>query len=304
MVSFRQLIAIVGPTCTGKTELSIQLAKELKGEIIALDSRTIYRKMDIGTAKPTPKQQEEIKHHALDILEPSRFFTVSEYVQVARAAIDDILARGKLPIVCGGTGLYAQALLEGIQIPPVPPQHELRLELNCFADRNSNEALHRWLSKMDAVAAGRLNINDRRRIIRALEVCLVTGQPFSLLSSKGEPPLQTLWVGLKWNSRSEHKKLITERLHKQLESGLLAEIARLWQETSYRPILSNAVNYKEFIPYLGRTQNWEDACQQCIQNNYQLARKQMMWFGARSSINWLILDDLPTSTRLSRILEL
>lgn len=304
MVSIKQLIAIVGPTCTGKTELSLKLAEKLDGEIVALDSRTIYRKMDLGTAKPTLKQQKAIKHHALDLLDPNRFFTVSEYVQVARAAIDDILNRGKLPIICGGTGLYAQALLEGINIPPVPPQNELRQELNYFADKNSNEALHRWLLKMDAGAANRLNINDRRRIIRALEVCLVTGQPFSLLASKGDPPFHTNWLGLTWDNRLLHKKLIAERLQGQLESGLLEEVRSLWQEPQYRPILSNAVNYKEFIPYFDNTINRENACQQCIQDNFQLARKQMIWFRARPSIKWLILDDLSPKQLLQKALEL
>jgi tRNA dimethylallyltransferase len=304
MDSFKQLIAVVGPTCTGKTELSIELAKKLQGEVVASDSRTIYKKMDIGTAKPTPEQQHTIKHHALDILEPNRFFTVSEYVQIARPAINSILSAGKLPIICGGTGLYARALLEGIQIPPVPPQPDLRQELNDFAEKNSNEALYAWLNKLDSTTADRLNINDRRRIIRALEVCLVTGKPFSLLATKGDPPFQSLWIGLKWNNRSQHKELIAKRLYRQLDSGLLDEIKELWSEPKYRPLLSSAVNYKEFIPYLHKTISWEDACQQCIQDNYQLAKKQMIWFNANSSIKWLILDDSPAAALLSKALEL
>jgi len=304
MASFKQLIAIVGPTCTGKTDLSIELAKKFQGEIIALDSRTIYKKMDIGTAKPTLRQQTEAKHHALDILEPTRFFTVSEYIEIARAAIEDIQGRGKLPIICGGTGLYARALLEGIQIPAVAPQPDLREELSHFADRNGNEALLRRLEKLDPTAANKLNVNDRRRVIRALEVCLVTGQTFSSLASKGNPPFRALWIGLKWNDRIAHKKLIAERLEMQLESGLLSEVQELWNEPQYRELLRNAVNYKEFIPYLEKTISLEDTRQQCIQDNYQLARKQMIWFGANSSINWLTLDDLDKFELLSKIIEL
>jgi tRNA dimethylallyltransferase len=260
--------------------------------------------MDIGTAKPTPKQQADAKHYALDILEPTRFFTVSEYVEVARPIVDDILNRGKLPIICGGTGLYARALLEGIQIPAVAPQPELREELSHFADKNGNDALLLRLNQLDPKAASKLNVNDRRRIIRALEVCMVTGQPFSSLAIKGTPPFRTLWIGLKWNDRAAHKKLIDERLEMQLESGLLSEVQELWKEPQYRDILRNAVNYKEFIPYLDKTVSWQDTRQQCIQDNYQLARKQMIWFGANSAIKWLVLDDLANFELLSKIMAL
>lgn len=299
-----QLIAIVGPTCTGKTELSLQLAEKLHGEIVALDSRTVYKKMDIGTAKPSLEEQRGIKHHALDILDPTRFFSVSEYVRVARPAIEGIIARGKLPIVCGGTGLYARALLEGIEIPPVPPQEELRKELNYFADKHGNGALHSWLNTVDPAAANRLNVNDRRRIVRALEVFLITGKPISVLASKGDPPFKTLWIGLSWRDRSLHKNFIAERLRLQLQKGLLEEVEGLWKEPVFHLIINNAVNYKEFIPYFAKNTNLENAYQQCIRDNFHLARKQMIWFRAHPSINWIALDDLHSQKPLADILHL
>jgi len=297
-------IAIVGPTCTGKTDLSIKLAQRFNGEIVALDSRTIYQRMDIGTAKPTSKQQKTIKHHAINILEPNRFFTVAEYVKIATAAINDILSRGKLPILCGGTGLYARALLEGIQIPAIAPHPELREELNKLADSQGNRALHNKLAELDPVSASKLSLNDRRRIIRALEVSMVSKQAFSQLAKKGNPPYQTTWIGLTWQERALHKELITKRLNEQLAGGLLEEIEALWKNPSYQAIISNSVNYKEFISHLSKNESLEDACKLCIRSNFQLARKQMIWFRARSFVNWLLVDGRSSEEILSSAIKL
>jgi tRNA dimethylallyltransferase len=285
------VLAIVGPTCTGKTDLSIELAQRFNGEIIALDSRTIYKKMDIGTAKPTTDQQNKIKHYAIDLTEPTRFFTVAEYIKVASEAIRIITSKGKLPILCGGTGLYARALLEGIQIPEIAPQEELRLQLNELANKNGNAALLSRLAELDSVAAGRLNLNDRRRIIRALEVCIVSGKPFSQIAIQGELPFQTTWIGLNWSDRDLHRRIISARLGKHLEEGLVEEVTELWKNEQYHEILSNSVNYKEFVPYIDKNKSLEEACAECVRSNFQLARKQMMWFRARSFINWITLEN-------------
>ncbi len=298
------VIAIVGPTCTGKTDLSIELAKKLNGEIVALDSRTIYKRMDIGTAKPSTEQQNTIKHYCLDILEPERFFTVAEYVDEANKAIRTILTQGKLPILCGGTGLYARALLEGIQIPAVEPQSKLRNELNEFADEKGNEELHAKLATIDPDTANKLNINDRRRIIRALEVSMISGQPFSQLATQGMPPYSTLWLGLTWSNREKHKALITKRLQNHIAEGLLEEVQKLWQNAAYQPILSNSINYKEFIAYLNKTESLNESSEQCIKNNFQLARKQMMWFKARQFINWIAIDEISTQECFNKALKI
>jgi tRNA dimethylallyltransferase len=298
------VIAIVGPTCTGKTDLSISLAQKLNGEIVALDSRTIYKKMDIGTAKPTIEQQNKIKHYAIDIVEPKYFFTVAEYLNIAINAINTIIKKGKLPILCGGTGLYARALLEGIQMPTVQPKLELRAELNSLADQKGNTELYTKLVGLDPVTAGRLNINDRRRIIRALEVCLTTGKPFSQLATKVDLPFRTTWIGLNWNDRSMHKKIITQRFEKHLAAGLLKEVSNLWQNNDYRPVLSNSVNYKEFIPYIEQKTSLEEVQEECIKNNFQLARKQMIWFRARSFINWIQFDEFDLRSIMDKSLKM
>jgi tRNA dimethylallyltransferase len=285
------VIAIVGPTCTGKTDLSIALAQKLNGEIVALDSRTIYKKMDIGTAKPSVEEQNKIKHYALDLIEPIRFYTVAEYIKIASDAINKISAQGKLPILCGGTGLYARALLEGIQIPAVEPQTELRAQLEELAKQKGNAEVHSKLAEIDPVTAARLNVNDLRRIIRALEVSIVSGKPFSQIAVQVEPPYQTTWIGLNWKNRDLHKKIISERLKKHLQAGLVEEVVGLWQHTNYQAVLSNSINYKEFIPYINTNQSLDEANAQCIKNNFQLARKQIMWFKTRPFINWILLDE-------------
>ena len=293
------VIAIVGPTCTGKTDLAIALAQKLNGEIVALDSRTIYKKMDIGTAKPSTGQQNAIKHYALDVIEPNRFFTVAEYLKVATDAIDTITAQGKLPILCGGTGLYARALLEGIQIPAIEPDLALRAQLDELANEKGNAELLSRLSKIDPVSASRLNINDRRRIIRALEVSTISGKPFSQLATQGELPFQTTWIGLNWRDRILHKTILVERLKKHVQDGLLEEVTSLWQNRDYQNVLSNSINYKEFIPYINNSETIDEACAQCIKNNFQLARKQMIWFRARPFINWILLDETHSITTIT-----
>ncbi len=218
---------------------------------------------------------------------------------MAKEAINIIIAQNKLPILCGGTGLYARALLEGIQIPAVKPQAELRKELDELANEKGNPELHLRLSKLDPLSASRLNVNDRRRIIRALEVSLTIGKPFSQLAVQGEPPFNTTWIGLNWQDRELHKKIIAERLQTHLQAGLVEEVTNLWQNSAYRDVLNNSVNYKEFIAYIDGTESLDEACTLCIKSNFQLARKQMMWFRARNFIKWILLDEAQSITKVT-----
>lgn len=298
------VVAIVGPTGTGKTALSIQLAQRLNGEIVACDSRTIYQYMNIGTAKPTLAQQASIKHHLIDVLEPARFFSIAEYKVLAANVIDDIINRGKVPIVCGGSGLYARALLEGIEIPSVPAQPELRNMLNALASEKGNAHLYEKLKELDPKTAERLNLNDRLRIVRALEVSLITGRPFSSLSKKLKPPFPTLWIGLSVGQRTLHREMLSARLADQLQQGLLEEVFGLWAQPRYKAVLANAVNYKEFLPYINGNETLEQVKQQCLINNSRLSRKQMTWFRANRAIEWMKVDEARTETILAQIIEL
>jgi tRNA dimethylallyltransferase len=298
------LIALVGPTCTGKTDLSIVLAEKLNGGVVLCDSRTIYCKMDIGTAKPTVQQQSRVPHFMIDLIEPERFYSVAEYKEGAEIILQELGSKSQVPIVCGGTGLYARALLEGIDIPAVPPQVELRKSLNEFADLNGNDALHSKLELLDPKTAKRLSANDRIRVIRALEVSLVAGKPFSELAGRSKSAHRTLWIGLGWSDRAKHKAALTERFDQQVQQGLLDEVENLFGHREYEKVLLRALNYKEFFPYLNGAIDLQEVRQNCITSNFQLSRKQMIWFRANSKINWFAVDEMSAEDICERVLKL
>jgi len=259
--------------------------------------------MDIGTAKPTKIEQEMVPHHLIDVLVPDRFFSVAEYKMTATCAIDDIVQRGKVPIICGGTGLYARALLEGIDIPSVPPQPELRQKLNCEANEKGNAYLLGQLKELDPLAAQRLNSNDRIRIIRALEVSLVSGKPFSSLAGKSEPLYDTHWIGLCMQDRALHKEMIAKRLAEQIAAGLVEEMRELWAKPPFQAVLRSAINYKEFIPCIEGKESLEAVESQCLLHNFQLARKQMIWFKANDKIQWFAMDEMDQDKIFAQIIE-
>jgi tRNA dimethylallyltransferase len=304
MPPLHPVIALVGPTCSGKTALSLSLAEKLGGEIVACDSRTIYKRMNLGTAKPTALEQKRAPHHMIDLLEPDRFYSVAEYKERADEIMLEIFERSAVPIVCGGTGLYARALLEGIGIPSVPPQVEMRRELVLLAERDGNTALHAVLQEIDSVTAERLNANDRVRIIRAIEVSKVAGKPFSDLIFKAEPNYETLWIGLFWRERQKQRLAISNRFDMQLEDGLLEEVKALAHEKAFEPVLRRAVNYKEFFPLLEGKSSLESVRTECILHNFQLSRKQMVWFRANKQINWFAVDEFSIEEICRKVLEI
>jgi tRNA dimethylallyltransferase len=284
------VVAIVGPTCTGKTVLSLKLAELFHGEIIACDSRTIYRQMDIGTAKPSPAEQATIRHHMLDVVDPAEVYTVAQYKEAAQQAVDQAGKRGRLPIICGGTGFYARALLEGLEIPAVEPQQQLRAELKRQAEEHGNEYLVEKLAKLDPLSASRINTNDLFRLVRAIEVSTVLGRPFSELAGRVDPPYRTVWIGLTVDDRSILQKRIKERFRAQMQAGLLEEVERLLKSYGPCQTLANTVNYKEFVNYLQGTCSRAQAEELCLLHNNQLARRQLIWFRSNSQICWLPVD--------------
>ncbi len=300
----KPVIAIVGPTASGKTALSLKLAEKLPVEIVACDSRTIYRRMDIGTAKPSAEEQDKVRHHLLDVADVSETYTVANYKEEAGKAIDDIHARGKIPIVCGGTGLYTRALLEGLSIPEVSPNQELRDELNDFADKNGNDQLFQRLLELDPVTAGRLNTNDRYRVVRALEVSITLGKPFSQAATLKPAPYPTIWVGLGVNNRQYIKDLIESRLDEQFNAGLIDEVKELLSDFGPTRALFNAVPYKEVIAYLDGNISLDEAKQDALKHNYQLARRQIMWFRANENTNWFMVDVEDREKVFSQVWEL
>jgi len=300
----KPVIAIVGPTASGKTALSLQLAERLPVEIVACDSRTIYRRMDIGTAKPSAEEQAKVVHHLLDVADIDETYTVANYKQQATAAIDDIHSRNKIPIVCGGTGFYSRALLEGLSIPEVSPNPSMRKELNEFADENGNEKLMARLVEVDPLAAAKLNVNDRFRIVRALEVSFTLGKPFSEAATLKPAPYPTLWIAMGVSNRQYIKDLISKRLEEQFAAGLMDEVSALLADYGPTRALLNAVPYKEVIAYLDGNCSLDQARQDALKHNYQLARRQLMWFRANEKTHWFNVDLEDREKIFSQVSEL
>jgi len=243
------LLAIVGPTAVGKTALSLHLAEAFSGEIVSADSRSFYRGMDIGTAKPTLEERARVPHHLIDIADPDETVGLAEYQDMAYAAIDGIHAREKLPLLVGGTGQYVQAVLEGWRMPRVAPHPDLREELERKAERESPYALHNWLKRLDPEAAAGIHPHNVRRVVRALEVCLVTGQPITDQQGKEPPPYHILQIGLTMDREALYTRA-DRRLQRMIEAGLVEEVQRLLTRGyDWRFPAMSAVGYAEFQSY-------------------------------------------------------
>jgi tRNA dimethylallyltransferase len=285
------LVAIVGPTAVGKTALAIALARRLSGEIVNADSRQIYRSMNIGTAKPTPAEQALAPHHLIDIIAPDEPYSLAIYQEQSLSAIAAISARGHLPLLVGGTGQYVAAVLEGWNIPRVAPQPELRARLEAEAEAEGTAALYDRLLQVDPAAAGKIEPNNRRRIIRALEVYETTGATISAQQSKTPPPYRivTLWLTL---DRAALYRRIDERVDAMVAAGLVDEVHSLL-ERGYDwslPALSS-LGYKEFRPYVEGSAPLAECIQRLKFNTHAFVRKQDMWFKRLPHCAQLPADD-------------
>ena len=224
-----RIICIAGPTASGKTALAVELAKELNGEVVSCDSMQVYRRMDIGTAKPTKEEMQGIVHHMIDVAEPDEDFSVSRYCEMAAPIVDDILARGKTAVIAGGTGLYMDSLIRGNAFAPFPATG-VRERLEAQADAEGMESMLEWLRSVDPASAARLHLSDRKRIIRALEVFLETGETITEHNRKTQsipPKYNPLWLGLDFADRAELYHRIDLRVDIMLEIGLISEIKSL-----------------------------------------------------------------------------
>jgi tRNA dimethylallyltransferase len=268
------LLVVVGQTAVGKTELSLRLAEIFDGEIVSADSRLFYRGMDVGTAKPSPAEQARVPHHLIDIREPDRPITLGEYQDLAYAAINAIQARGRLPLLVGGTGQYVRAVVEGWGIPRVPPRPRLREALAAL----DKEEVNRWLRTLDAAAAARIHPNNVRRVIRALEVTLVKGRPITDLQRKSPPPYDIGIIGL-YREREELYARIDRRVDQMMAEGLLAEVEAL-REAGYAPSLPamSGLGYRQLWDYLAGEMELEEAVQRIKFETHRFARQQNTWF--------------------------
>lgn len=282
------LLAIIGPTAAGKTELSLALAEALGGEVVSADSRQIYRGMDIGTAKATAEERARAPHHLLDIVNPDQILTLAEYQRLAYAAIAAIHARGRLPLLVGGTGQYVRAVLEGWRIPEVAPQPDLRAELEAEATAHGADALHARLAALDPVAAGRLDARNVRRVIRALEVCLTTGRRISELQTKSPPPYAVAQVGVT-RPRPELYARIDARVERMVAAGLVDEVRRL-ADAGYDwelPAMTG-LGYRQIGQYLRGEVPLDQAVALIKKGTRRFVQQQYNWFRpAAPAIRWV-----------------
>jgi tRNA dimethylallyltransferase len=275
------LIVIAGPTAVGKTECAIWIAQQLNAEIISADSMQVYRYLDIGTAKPSLEQQQAVRHHLIDVVEPDSDFSVSDYKTLFDETVPALMARGKLPLVTGGTGLYIRACLRSfLDGNPVQPNWELRNSLNLKAEAQGSSFLHQQLARVDPEAARRIHPNDLRRIIRALEVYEVLGEPISKLQiqQKNESPYHVLYIFLD-RERAELYQRIEARVDEMLGQGLLKEVESLL-ERGYRSDLKplQSLGYRQMIAYLQGQYSWETAVAAIKQETRNYAKRQLTWF--------------------------
>lgn len=293
------VVAVVGPTCTGKTELAIEIAGRLNGEIIACDSRTVYKYMDIGTAKPSAAERKGINHHMLDLVEPTEIYTAASYKADATKSLAQILQQGKLPIVCGGTGFYSRVLLEGFKIPEVEPQEDLRRELRELAENEGVEKVREILAQVDPDSLSKINERDLFRMTRAIEVSRVLGIPFSKAKGREDVPFEVLWFGLNLSDRELLRKRITDRMDHHIEIGVIEEIENLYRRFGKAKAIVNAVPYKEYVQYFDGELNLEEARLEAIKHNMELARRQSMWFRANKQMCWHYSD----TTEMRKIID-
>lgn len=280
----KPVLAVVGPTASGKTGLSIKLAQRFNGEVISVDSAQVYRGMDIGTAKVDAEEQGLVMHHLIDIRDPDQAFTMADFLVEANRCITQLHQQDKTPILCGGTGLYLRALLDHYKIPKAPPNPELRAELEAFLEQEGAEALHQRLAALDPVAAERIHPNNARYVMRAIEVSQATEAP--LKDQKAKPHYASLKLAIQWPREVLYER-INQRVDLMIEQGLLQEVKGLLEHYPNDLKAFSALGYKEFFPYLKGESSLEDCVAQLKQNTRNFAKRQLTWFRREADIHWL-----------------
>lgn len=295
------IICLAGPTASGKTALAVELAKEFDGEVVSCDSMQVYRRMDIGTAKPTKEEMQGIPHHMIDVASPEEDYSVSRYCAQAAPIVEDIVARGKTAIIAGGTGLYMDSLIRGNDFAPFPSTG-VRQRLEAQADAEGLEAMADWLRSVDPEAAER--IHDRKRILRALEVYLETGETITEHNRRTQaiPPRFTpVWLGLDFEDRQQLYDRIDLRVTKMLEMGLLEEIRELLASgVPEKATAMQAIGYKEFVDALASRETLEAAADQVRQSSRRYAKRQLTWFRRNKAMHWLIREKQTTGEDIFR----
>lgn len=299
------IVVIVGPTASGKTELSIELAKRIDGEIISGDSMQVYKYMDIGTAKVTPEEMDGVPHHLIDILNPDDAFSAYKFKNLAEALIDDITRRGKIPIIAGGTGLYIQSLIYNYELEDetITPEEEIIVKKKMKEiEQLDNQQLHDYLAQFDAISAENIHKNNRQRVLRAIEYYFKTKK---LLSNRKKVQqftenYDTLLIGIEMSRKILYSR-INKRVDIMLDHGLFKEVQQL-VEQGYESCQSmQAIGYKELIPVINGQMIYEDAVNELKQHSRQYAKRQMTWFKNKMNVHWLDKENMSLQMMLDEI---
>lgn len=289
-----KVIAVAGPTASGKTALAVEIAKHLDTEIISADSRQIFKEFDIATAKPTQQEMQGIKHHLIDVVNPDEEFTVADFSDSASKVMEKLFKQNKIPVVAGGTGLYFRILLENYDMPRVSPNKELREELKNLEKERGAEALYNMLKELDPVLAEKMHPNNTVKIIRAIEVCKTLNIPMSQAQKKKAPLYDIIWLGL-GHLNGEDRQFLYDRIDKRvdimLENGLEKEAENLYKKYGKISSLMNTIGYQEFIEYFDGNYTFEETVSKIKQNTRRYAKRQLTWFRQNQEINWLDMKD-------------
>jgi len=295
------VVAVVGPTASGKSHLGVELCKQLNGEVISADSMQIYKHMDIATAKPSAAEMSNIPHHMINFLEPTESFSVVQYCVMARKSIEDIIGRGKLPVIVGGTGLYIDALLNNIEFPDTQADLALRERLKKLSAEKGSEFLLNELLEIDPETAQYLHTKDIGRIIRALELYYTTGITMSShikMSRLNQSPFEPCLIGLNFRNRQLLYDRINNRVDEMLEKGLVEEANQFFQKYN-SGTAKQAIGYKELYPYFEGLAELPQAVEKLKQETRRYAKRQLTWFRKNEQINWIYVDDFQTLSEIT-----
>ena len=288
-----KIIAVSGPTASGKTKLSIEIAKKFGGEIVSCDSMQVYKYMDIGTAKVTEAEKEGIVHHMLDIVSPKENYNVVSFKKDAELVIDDILKRGKLPVLVGGTGLYMDSVLNNVKFTESETDNGVREELSKLAEEKGKEFVHNMLRGIDPESAEKIHPNNVRRVIRAIEIYKTTGKTMTQANKESKVPekYESLIFGLSWDREILNER-INLRVDKMIKEGLLDEVENLKKLGMDKSMTSmQAIGYKEIFEYFEGDMSLEEAVEKIKLESRKYAKRQMTWLRRNEKINWLILQN-------------
>ena len=297
------VIAIIGPTATGKSDLAIKLALEFQTEIISADSRLVYKDFNIGTAKPSPNELLRVKHHCIDVVSPTDDFSVTEYRKIAQYAMDNLFQQNKPPIIAGGTGFYVKSLLEGLDIPKVEADENFRTRMRNLAENRGNEFLFEILREKDDKIAQKLHPNDIFRVIRALEVIEKTGKKMSELQTKNKPDYNIIYIFLDAKDREYLYDRINRRVDIMLETGLVEEVKFLIAKYGKTVSLLKTLGYKEISEYLDGEMSLEEAAELLKKNTRNFAKRQLTWFRAVKDTHKFYIDELPKDELFQKVKE-